>query len=52
MDGGRHERCGSLGMAFDVQEWPRSMSVSTITLFDGAVITEIDVLPASASRGL
>jgi hypothetical protein len=26
--------------------------MSTITLFDGAVITEIDVLPASASRGL
>jgi hypothetical protein len=26
--------------------------VSTITLFDGSAITEIDVLPASASRGL
>jgi hypothetical protein len=26
--------------------------VSTITLFDGAALTEIDVLPASASRRL
>jgi hypothetical protein len=26
------------------------LPMSTITLFDGAAITEIDVLPASASR--
>jgi hypothetical protein len=28
----------------------RAGNLSTITLFDGPVITEIDVLPASASR--
>jgi hypothetical protein len=26
--------------------------MSTITLFDGSAITEIDVLPSSTSRGL